>query len=162
MTTPDKPKLSIWKRIFKTTGCFLLIPWVIVVLSGFLFYALLMVGAVRVVCILRGRYIIFVHSNSPVWQDYIAAKILPRLPADTVILNWSDHSKWRWFSFPVRVFKLYGGDANFNPIGMVGTSLYGMKTFRFWQPFKDFKHGNEKPLKELETKFFAYIDRTRT
>jgi hypothetical protein len=161
MTTPEKPKLGIWKSIFNVAGCILLIPWVIVVLLGFAVYALLMVMAVRVVCIFRGRYIIFIHSNSPVWQDYIAANILPRLPADTVILNWSDHLTWRRFSFPVRVFSFYGHHAEFNPMGLVGTALRGVKTFRFWQPFRDFKHGNDRSLKDMEASFFAYLDGTR-
>jgi hypothetical protein len=104
---------------------------------------------------------VFVHSNSPVWQDYIAANILPRLPSDAVVLNWSEHLKWKWFSFPVRVFRLFGADTEFNPMGLVCTPLRGVKTFRFWRPFRDFKHGNDKPLKELEKKFFKYLDNTR-
>ena len=55
----------------------------------------------------------------------------------------------------------YGGDTNFNPLGMVGTPRLGMRTFRFWQPFRDFKHGNESQLKKLEAQFFQYLDKTK-
>lgn len=153
--------MGFWNRFFSGPGVILLIPWVIVVLLGFALYALSMALVVRMVSLVRGRYIVFVHSNSPVWQDYIAASILPRLPTDSVILNWSDHLKWKWLSFLVRVFRLYGGDTNFNPIGLVGTPLRGVKTFRFWEPFKEFKHGNQKPVRDLEAAFFAHIGKTK-
>jgi len=161
MTTPEKPEQKFWNRIFNGPGVILLIPWAIVVLLGYIVYAILFAIVVRVVCVFRGRYIVFVHSNSPVWQNYLATNILPRLPADTVILNWSNHLKWRWFSFSVRVFRRYGGDTEFNPIGLVCAPLRGVKTFRFWQPFKDFKHGNDKPLKDMEDKFFKVIGKTK-
>ena len=161
MTEPDKHKLGFWNRFFRGPGVILLIPWGIMVVLFLLVYALCMGLIIRIVCCLQGRYVVFVHSNSPVWQDYIVANMLPRLPPDAIILNWSERSKWNWFSFPVRVFKLYGGDANFNPIGLVGTSRQGMKSFRFWQPFMEFKHGNEEPVRALEERFFSCIDQTQ-
>jgi hypothetical protein len=90
MTTTER-KMGFWNRFFSGPGVILLIPCVIVVLLGFALYALSMAFVVRMASVVRGRYVVFVHSNSPVWQDYIADRILPRLPADTVILNWSDH-----------------------------------------------------------------------
>ncbi|HBA86303.1 MAG TPA: hypothetical protein DCZ95_19660 [Verrucomicrobia bacterium] len=161
MATEQKSNLGFWNRFFRGPGVILLVPWAIVVLFGLLVYSLIMTLLVRAVCLFRGRYIVFVHSNSPVWLDFIANDILPHLPADTVILNWSDRLKWKWFSFPVRLFKLYGGDTNFNPMGLVCTTFRGVKTFRFWDAFKECKHGNEKPLEELKTNFFAYIERTK-
>lgn len=110
MTRADKPKLGFWNGSLSGPGVILFIPWVIVVLLGFVVYAFFMAVVVRIVCALRGRYAIFVNSNSPVWQDHIATNILPRLPSDAVILNWSDHLKWKSFSFPVRLFRHYGGD----------------------------------------------------
>ena len=157
----ETPKLGFRSRFFRGPGVIFLIPWVIVVLLGLIVYTVFMSLVVWAVCMFRGRYTIFVHSNSPVWQDYIATNILPRLPSDAVILNWSEHLNWRWGSFPVRVFRLYGGYTDFNPLGLVCTSLRGAKTFRFWQPFRDFKHGNEKPLKDMEDKFLKSIEQTR-
>ena len=159
--TEEKIHVSFWKRLLWVPGIILLIPWIIIVLLGFLVKALFISLAVRFVYLVRGRYIVFVHSNSPVWQDYISTHILPRLPSDTVIMNWSDRSNWKWLSLPVRVFRHYGADSEFNPLGMVGAPLRGMRTFRFWQPFRDFKHGNEAPLKELEAEFFEYVETTK-
>ena len=161
ISRPEKQKSKLWTRFCTGGGIILLIPWAIVVGLGFIVYSSLMMMLIRCVCIYRGRYILFVHSNSPVWQDYIARNILPRLPPDTVLLNWSDHLKWKWFSFPVRVFRFYGRDTEFNPMGMVGTGLRGVQIFRFWQPFRDFKHGNENPLKEMEAAFFNSINKTK-
>jgi len=161
MKAPEKKKLGFWNRFFSGPGVIILIPWAIVVLLGFIVYAIFLTIVVRIVCIFQGRYIVLVHSNSPVWQDYMATNILPRLPDDAVILNWSDRLKWRRLSLPIRVFRFYGGGRDFNPIGLVGTALRGVETFRFWQPFRDFKHGDEKPLKELEARFFECIDTTK-
>ena len=38
----------------------------------------------------KGRVILFVYSDSSNWKDHIEAKILPRLKACSVILNWSN------------------------------------------------------------------------
>src|SRR5438552_18218208 len=50
-----------------------------------------------------GKRVLFVYSNSPVWQSYIENNILPRLPRGSVVLNWSERRRWRWWSLSAAV-----------------------------------------------------------
>jgi hypothetical protein len=45
-----------------------------------------------------GTRVLFVYSNSPVWRPYIEEHILPMLPQGSVVLNWSERRRWRWWS----------------------------------------------------------------
>src|SRR5688572_13185008 len=42
----------------------------------------------------RGKDILFVYSDSPIWHDYIEQQIIPQIEARAVILNWSDRRHW--------------------------------------------------------------------
>ena len=57
--------------------------------------------------------VVFVYSDSPNWKDHIEGGILPRLPADAVILNWSRRREWRRFSFPALLFRTFAGGREF-------------------------------------------------
>jgi hypothetical protein len=105
----------------------------------------------------RGRRVIFVYSNSPVWQAYVEANILPRLPASAVVLNWSERAQWPFWSLAVWIFNLYGGSREYNPIAIVIRPLRTPRRFRFWRAFRDFKHGKSAKLREVEKQFFDYI-----
>src|SRR3990172_13033748 len=43
----------------------------------------------------RGRDTLFVYSNSPIWQSHIETEILPFVRSPAVVLNWSEHKRWR-------------------------------------------------------------------
>ena len=55
------------------------------------------------------RRVLFVYSDSPNWKEYLEANILPKLPANTVVLNWSNRAQWPKFSLPVRLFRCFRG-----------------------------------------------------
>ena len=57
----------------------------------------------------------------------------------------------------VLAFHFFGGDREFNPMAIVIRPFRIGKTFRFWKPFKDLKHGNDKALKEVEQKFVEHL-----
>lgn len=84
--------------------------WHVVVLIPFLPLLLVLVAialtcfVVASVCLhvtiwswwcLRGRDILFVYSDSPIWHDYIEKRILPRLGERAIVLNWSQRRRWR-------------------------------------------------------------------
>ena len=106
----------------------------------------------------RDRRVLFVYSNSPNWKEYIEQRILPRLPANTVIMNWSERKKWSQLSLPVRAFHYFCGDVNCNPAAVVFRPFRVAKTFRLWQPFRDYKHGKAEPLVKVEREMFDYIE----
>jgi hypothetical protein len=105
----------------------------------------------------RKELVLFVYSNSPTWKEYIETEILPHIRDRAVILNWSHRRTWR-SSLPVFAFRHFGGDRNFNPIGMVFRPFQRVKTYRFFEAFKEFKHGDAKRVEELQKSFFETLD----
>lgn len=105
---------------------------------------------------LRGRDILFVYSDSPIWHDYIEEGILPRLGGRAVILNWSQRKRWR-MSVARLAFHHFGGYREINPLAVVFRPFRRSRVFRFWQPFRDFKHGHPEALHQMEREFFGSI-----
>jgi hypothetical protein len=105
---------------------------------------------------IRGRDVLFVYSNSPVWHGYIEHNILPRLGQRAVVLNWSKRKAWR-FSLAWLAFHHFGGRQDYNPLAVVFRPFCQTRTFRFLQPFADFKRGRPEALHRMESEFFALI-----
>ena len=102
--------------------------------------------------------VVFVYSNSPNWQDYIEDNLLPKIPQDAKILNWSERNEWKQYSLSVLAFRYFGGAREFNPIAIVFHRWCWPETYRFWSAFKERKHGNPEPLVEIESEFFKKIN----
>jgi hypothetical protein len=103
------------------------------------------------------RRVLFVYSDSPNWKEYVEANIVPKLPANTVVLNWSNRARWPTFSLPVMLFRRFAGDREFNPIGLVFDRFDVVEPYRFWQPFRDAKHGHSEALQLVETRFLKHV-----
>ena len=104
-----------------------------------------------------GKRVLFVYSNSPLWQSYIEDSILPRLPHASVVLNWSERRHWRWWALSTAVFHFFGGSREFNPLAVVVRPLRWGRTFRFWRAFRDTRHGDREALRILEAEFFRCL-----
>ena len=102
------------------------------------------------------RRVLFVYSDSPNWKEYLEAKIVPKLPANTVVLNWSNRAQWQKFSLPVMLFRCFAGEREFNPIGLVFDRFNVVEPYRFWQPFRDAKQGHSEALQLVETRFLKH------
>lgn len=109
----------------------------------------------------RGRDVLLVYSESPVWKDHIESTILPVLKSRAVVLNWSQRTSWR-FGLARAVFHHFGGSSEFNPLAVVFQPLRRARVFRFWQPFRDWKHGREDALSKMESELFALIGVSRS
>jgi hypothetical protein len=105
----------------------------------------------------RGRDVLFVYSDSPVWHDYIEQRILPHISERAVVLNWSQRKRWR-FSLARMAFHHFGSYRQFNPLGVVFRPFGRTHTFRFWQPFRDLKHGHSEALQKMEAEFFQVLE----
>jgi hypothetical protein len=110
---------------------------------------------------LRGRDILFVYSDSPIWRDYIERYFLPYLGERAIVLNWSQRKRWR-MSLARLAFHHFGGYRQFNPLAVVFRPFRRTRTFRFWQPFRDFQHGRPEALRQMENEFFALIGVQKT
>ncbi len=127
-----------------------LLPLLIPLGVCFLVYSVLLRLTIWAFYCSRGTSVLFVYSNSPIWKDYLEEHIVPHLPDSSLKLNWSERSQWNWASLPVRIFRHFGGDEAFNPLTVIFRPFRKTKVFRFWQPFRDFKHGKPEALEALQ------------
>ncbi len=97
----------------------------------------------------RGKDVLLVYSDSPIWHDYMVDEIMPMVRDRAVVLNWSERKKWSRWSLAVWVHRAFGGERNFNPLVVVFRPFRLAKTLRFWSAFKDWKHGDPHPLNAL-------------
>jgi hypothetical protein len=102
------------------------------------------------------RRVLFVYSDSPNWKDYVEANILPKLPENSVVLNWSHRESWNKFNVSVMLFQSFAGAQEFNPIGLVFERFTVVERYRFWQAFRNAKHGRSDALQVVERRFLEH------
>lgn len=139
-----------------------LITLLVIVLSPILIIAIFLYslwGAILYIAIwltYRKQFTLFVYSHSPIWKDYIDREILPNIKDRAVILNWSERRNWK-NSLAVLAFHYFGGYRNFNPIALVFRPLRLVKTYRFFEAFKEFKHGNPNKVEGIRKELFEIL-----
>jgi hypothetical protein len=106
----------------------------------------------------RGRSILFVTSNSPVWQPYLEANVFPHIRDRAVFLNWSERKRWPLFSLRVILFHHFAGPREFNPAAIVFRLFRRAQVLRLYKPFRAFKHGDTMEVEKLT----AEVVRIRT
>jgi hypothetical protein len=138
--------------------------------KGFLVFLLLILSPILLVAVLvyltwgailymtiwltwKKQFVVFVYSDSPTWKDYIEAEILPDIQDRAVVLNWSKRRSWN-NSLAVLAFRYFGGQRNFNPIAMVFRPFRPVKTYRF---FEAFKQGNLKRVEKIRRELFQNL-----
>jgi hypothetical protein len=97
-----------------------------------------------------------VYSDSPIWKEYIEREILPYIQDYAVILNWSERRKWK-SSLAVLAFRYFGGYRNFNPMALVFRPFHFVRTYRFFEAFKDLKKGDPKQVEEIKKELFRNL-----
>lgn len=146
-------RLALWLIVF------VLSPLLLLILLAYGASLLLLHMALWLIWGPLGKRVLFVYSNSPVWQGYIEQNVLPRLPETAVVLNWSERRSWNRLTLGYLAFCFLGGSREFNPLAVVVQPLRWAKCFRFWKAFRDFKHGKLHSLAKVESEFFAYLNR---
>jgi len=103
----------------------------------------------------RGRPVLFVYSESPNWQSYVEANILPRIAERSVVLNWSERRQWpSTRPWEERFFRRFAGDREFNPIALVFEPWGRVTAVRFHQAFRDYRHGKPASLERAEARLY--------
>jgi len=90
------------------------------------------------------RFVVFVYSDSPKWKDHVESHILPALPAGAMVINRS--CPWSASSLAGRVFRHFGGQREYSPIGMVIDRGALVRRFRFYTPYLSARKGDDAPL----------------
>jgi len=158
MTGKPKPKMRLRDKILIVVLVPFLIPIALCMLIALPIASLLVHLSIWSFWNTRGVRCLFVHSNSPVWQDHIEKEILPRLPKRSIVLNWSERKKWRP-SLAAMVFHHFGGYRDFNPLGVVIKPFRRAKVFRFHEAFAEYKHGKPEMLAKMESDFFSTLSK---
>jgi hypothetical protein len=128
---------------------FLLFPLGVAFLAAWLLATLALHLALLVTWLPRGRRVLFVYSASPRWKGYLDENVVPRLPANAVILDWSERARWSPFALGPWLFRLWSGERSFNPVAIVVRPWRGPKIFRFWPAFEWLERGKPEPLQEI-------------
>jgi hypothetical protein len=151
--------VSLRRRVQRALGAVvlgLLSPVIVVAVALYLFYGLALVLAIWLAWAPRGKYILFVYSDSPLWRDQLLRQVLPPVERHAVVLNWSERRRWSWVpSLAVMAFRFFGGAREFNPLAVVLRPFHIPRRFRFWRPFQHLKHGRREPLDEMVRAFWT-------
>jgi hypothetical protein len=134
-----------------------LLPFVVVAGVLWLVAAVLLQLVVWLTWCSRGRYVLVVYSNSPIWEEYFEQQVLPAVGTRGVVLNWSERKHWS-YSLPVALFRFFGGAREFNPLAVVFQPLTWPRRFRFYGPFQAFKHGRPQEVEEMRRDLLKLLD----
>jgi hypothetical protein len=108
----------------------------------------------------EGKRLLFVYSNSPHWKERIEHEVLPLIEGCAVVLNWSERSTDQWKStrVEVRAFRSWSGQREFNPMAILFPEEGPVRTIRFWQAYRDFKHGKPALLRKKEAELLDFAE----
>ena len=109
----------------------------------------------------QGKDLLLVYSNSPHWKAYVQQNWLPRWGHRAVVLNWSDRRLWRRDRrAEVALFRAFAGQHECNPLAIVvpATGRH-VEVVRFWQAFREYKHGQDRLLRAAEAELDERLGR---
>lgn len=137
-----------------------LIPLVLCSLLLYLIATIVIYFAVWVLWLPRGKHILFIYSESPIWHGYIEEHVIPVIHRQAIVLNWSQRRSRTWrYSLANLAFKHFGGLRDFNPMAVVFRPFTRARVFRFHSAFREYKHGKPGKLIAMQQDFLEY---TRT
>jgi hypothetical protein len=145
-----------WHRVVLAAAVLLAIPIGIIVFLAFVLKSIVVHITIWTWWCARGRDVLLVYSDSPLWREYIELHILPHLRNRVIVLNWSERKRWSP-SLARLAFLHFRSYREFNPLVVVFRPFRRTRTFRFWKPFKDLKHGRPEALRTMEQEFFSLI-----
>jgi hypothetical protein len=144
---------SIGRKVFKLAMLALfapiIVPLVIVALVVYFLNRIVIYLLVWILWLPNGKDVLYVSSDSPIWKEYMETEILPLVAQRAIVLNWSGRSRWRKWSFAVRVFRTFGGRHDFNPMIVLFHPFRSARIFRFLPEFEDWKHGDSAGVEKL-------------
>jgi hypothetical protein len=97
----------------------------------------------------KGKDVLYVSSDSPVWKEYMETEVFPLVAERAIVLSWSARSKWPKWSFAVRVFRTFGRGREFNPMVVLFRPFRRARIFRFLPAFQERKHGSSPSVEQL-------------
>jgi len=117
------------------------LPLALVALALHLLLRAVLYPLVWLLWIPKGKDVLFVYSDSPIWREYVTFHVLPLVRERAVVLNWPERSKWSPWSVKVSVFRAFGGSQEFNPMVVKFQLFRKAKILRYWSAFQDLEAG---------------------
>lgn len=149
-------RVSIFQNLLVAVALIAVSPLILMAVGFYLLAGILLHIAVWCIWCTRSQDVLLVYSNSPIWQDYIEQHLLPQLGRRAVLLNWSERREWKQ-SLAVIVFRFFGGSREYNPIAVVFRPFRLARVFRFYKPFREFKHGKPEAVAALREELVALL-----
>lgn len=135
----------------------LVLPLALFAVTSHLAYRALLYLVVWAFWLPKGKDILFVYSDSPIWHEYMAKQVLPVVQERAVVLNWSERKKWSQWLLSAAVFRHFGGAGDLNPLVILFQPFRSARVFRFWSAFKDWKRGSTEPVERLRQELIASL-----
>ena len=135
----------------------LLLPLVLLTVTLALLHRATLWLLVQLVWLPRGKNVLLVYSDSPIWRDYMMNEIVPLVHERAVLMNWSERRRWRWWSLPANLFRSYGRGRDYNPMVLLFRPMGRTKVFRFRSAFQDQKRGYPEPLGRIRQDLFVAL-----
>jgi hypothetical protein len=128
----------------------LLIPFVLVWLVISLAVSLLVLSVIWLAWPVKGKDLLVVYSDSPLWQAYFESGLLPQVRSRAEVLNWSQRSRWPRWSLARIAFNRFKKAKEYVPVVIRFSPLSWPTQVRLYRAFHDCKHGNPQNLLGLE------------
>ena len=135
----------------------LILPLALFALASHVLYRALLYLLIWALWLPKGKDVLLVYSDSPIWHEYMTTQVLPQLQGRAVVLNWSERAKWPQLSLAVAVFHHFGGARDFNPLVVLFKPLRTANIYRFWSAFKDWKRGYKEPVERMTQELVASL-----
>lgn len=103
----------------------------------------------------RPTWVPLVYLDSPKWKEDVESRILPRLPADAVVLNRSSGPTSPKRSLAAQAYRHFGGSRAHCPIGLVFVRGARVRCFRFHAPYREAVDGDRSSLERVRDAFLA-------
>jgi hypothetical protein len=133
------------------------LPLALLALVLYVSHRLALYMLVWVLWLPRGKNVLLVYSDSPIWHEYMLTQVMPLVREHAIVLNLSERSKWPWWSFRVHVFHWFAGDREFNPLVVLFRPFRRARVFRFWSAFKERKRGDEQAVDRLRQELLSVL-----
>jgi len=135
----------------------IVLPLALITLTFWFAHRMALYALVWILWLPKGKDILFVSSDSPIWQDYMATQVLPQIRERAIVLNWSERKEWSPLSFRARIFHSFGGGREFNPLVIWFRPFRQARIYRFWPAFRDWKRGYQEPVERLSQDLLSAI-----
>jgi hypothetical protein len=135
-------------------------PFVLVCWLMRSFWGLLLNVAVWLTWIPKGKRMLLINSNSPVGGKHFHREMVAPLQDEAAVLNWSERKQWLRWRRAVQCFRHFRGETCFNPMVIVFRPWRRPKIFRFYEAYRDAKHGHMSELHGMQDELFRFLGKT--